>query len=214
MGGTTVEKDLAQHIRDADKHKLKDVKRVVTFVGKFADWKRLDAVLHAAAIYEQKYPDLGTVIVGSGPEKAIEEYEGLAKKLNLQRTFFVGPKGQPILADLFSMSEVGLFPSWKEPFGMVFVECMACGCPTIGAKSGGPVEFVQPAQGVLVEEEDDWRTEAGSKRLGVKIANAVETALKENWKAKKGAGCTKFVEENFSTTAQCSAMLHDMKRWN
>jgi glycosyltransferase involved in cell wall biosynthesis len=212
--GTSVEKDLAQHIREADKPRLKDVKRIVTFVGKFADWKRLDAVLYAAAIYEKDYPDLGTIIVGSGPPEAIAEYEGLAKKLGLKRTFFVGPKGQPILADLFSMSEVGLFPSWKEPFGMVFVECMACGCPTIGAKSGGPTEFVKAAQGLLVEEEDDWRTEAGIKRLAAKVAAAVETALRENWKEKKGKGCSKFVEEEFSTTAQCSAMLADMKRWN
>merc|ERR1719436_2148378 len=62
--GTTVAKDLAQHIRDEDKPALKDVKRVVTFVGKFADWKRVDAVLRAAAVYEQKFPDVGTVIVG------------------------------------------------------------------------------------------------------------------------------------------------------
>ena len=47
---------------------------------------------------------------------------------------------------------------------MVFIECMACGTPTIGANSGGPTEFVKPGQGVLVEEEADWRTEPGMKR--------------------------------------------------
>lgn len=47
---------------------------------------------------------------------------------------------------------------------MVFIECMACGTPTIGANSGGPTEFVKPEQGVLVEEEADWRTELGMKR--------------------------------------------------
>merc|ERR1719181_2604674 len=103
------------------------------------------------------------MVVGSGPPEAIEQYEGLAKKLGLKRTFFLGPKGQPVLAELFSMSEVGLFPSYKEPFGMVFVECMACACPTIGAKSGGPVEFVRSEQGLLIEEQDDWRTEKGAK---------------------------------------------------
>jgi len=211
--GTTVQADLAQHIRDEDKHKLANVKKIVTFVGKFADWKRLDAVLYAAAEYEKNHPDVGTVIVGSGPKEAIAQYEGLAKKLGLQRTFFVGPKGQPVLADLFSMSEVGMFPSYKEPFGMVFVECMACGCPTIGAKSGGPVEFVKPAQGVLVEEEDDWRSEAGAKRLGSKLASTVSQALREDWRGKKSAGCVKFVQDNFSTTAQCQGMLDDMKKW-
>mmetsp|Transcript_51281 Transcript_51281/g.111300 ORF Transcript_51281/g.111300 Transcript_51281/m.111300 type:complete len:485 (+) Transcript_51281:36-1490(+) len=212
--GSTVAKDLAKYIREVDKPKLAGVKRTVTFVGKFADWKRLDAVLYAAAEYEKTHPDVATVIVGSGPPEAIQTYEGLALLLGLKRTFFVGPKQQPDLAELFSMSEVGVFPSWREPFGMVFVECMACGCPTIGAKSGGPVEFVAPEQGVLIEEEDEWRTEAGAKRLGARLAQTIEQALVEDWKTKKGPGCVKFVQENFSTGAQCQGMLDDMKRWS
>ena len=68
------------------------------------------------------------------------------------------------MAELFSMSEVGMFPSYKEPFGMVFIECMACGTPTIGANSGGPTEFVKPEQGVLIEEEPDWHSEEGMQR--------------------------------------------------
>jgi len=212
--GTTV-KDLEKHIKDEDKPKLAGVKKVVTFVGKFADWKRLDAVLYAAAEYEAANPDVATVIVGHGPPEAVALYTGLAKKLGLQRTFFVGPKGQDVLADLFSMSEVGMFPSYKEPFGMVFIECFACGCPAIGAKSGGPTEFVLPEQGVLVEEEPEWQTEAGAKRLGKKLAEQVSKALAEDWKGKtKGPGCVPFVEQNFSTMAQCQAMLDDMRRWD
>merc|ERR1719299_69994 len=110
------------------------------------------------------------MVVGSGPPEAVEMYEGLARSLELKRTFFLGPKGQDVLAELFSASEVGVFPSYKEPFGMVFVECMACGCPTIGAKSGGPVEFVRPEQGMLIEEQSDWRTEKGAKALGARLA--------------------------------------------
>merc|ERR1712050_342018 len=116
--------------------------------------------------------------------------------------------------DCDSASIEETIPSYKEPFGMVFVECMACGCPTIGAKSGGPVEFVKPEQGELVEEEDEWRTEAGARRLGSKLAAAVNTALSDNWRKNKGPGCVKFVEENFSTRAQCEAMLNDMKKWS
>ena len=45
----------------------------------------------------------------------------------------------------------------QEPFGMVFIECMACGTPTIGAKSGGPTEFVKPVprwQHIFWEKRD------------------------------------------------------------
>jgi len=39
-------------LREEDRAKVASMKRLVTFVGKFADWKRLDAVLYAAKEYE------------------------------------------------------------------------------------------------------------------------------------------------------------------
>jgi len=211
---TTVESDLARHVRPEDAGRLGAIRRVATFVGKFADWKRLDAVLHAAAVYEKAFPDLGTVVVGSGPPEAVDRYEGLAKELKLERTLFVGAKGQDVLAELFSMSEVGMFPSYKEPFGMVFIECMACGTPTIGCNSGGPTEFVRDAQGVLIDEEPDWQSEAGIRRLGGRLATAVARALDEDWKHEsKGPTCVGFVRAQYSTLAQCESMLADMESW-
>ena len=47
-------KDLAKHLREEDRAKVASMKRLVTFVGKFADWKRLDAVLYAAKEYEAR----------------------------------------------------------------------------------------------------------------------------------------------------------------
>ena len=43
--------------------------KLVLFVGKFADWKRLDALLKAAHEYEKDpaMAKVATVIVGSGP---------------------------------------------------------------------------------------------------------------------------------------------------
>eukprot|EP00435_Cladocopium_sp_Y103_P066106 s858_g28.t1 len=212
--GSTVAADLAKHLQEEDQPKVASMKRLVTFVGKFADWKRLDAVLFAAKEYEGKFPDVGTAIVGTGPPDAVEKYQTMAKTLGLERTVFLGPKGQDVLAELFSMSEVGMFPSYKEPFGMVFIECMACGTPTIGAKSGGPTEFVKPEQGVLVEEEADWQTEEGMKRLGGKVATEVIKAIDEDWKKTKGPGCIDFVTKNFSTVAQVEGMLANMKEWS
>jgi glycosyltransferase involved in cell wall biosynthesis len=87
--------------------------KMVLFVGKFADWKRLDALLKAAAEYEQdpSMAKVATVIVGSGPLDAQKLYQGLAKDLNLQRVFFVGPRPQPVLAQLYSVASVCVFPS-------------------------------------------------------------------------------------------------------
>lgn len=207
--------DLEPLLRQEDKPKLNQIKRAVTFVGKFADWKRLDVVLYAAAVYEKTFPDLATIIIGSGPPEAVKQYEGLAKTLTLKRTLFLGAQGQDVLADVFSLSEVGMFPSYKEPFGMVFIECMACGTPTIGAKSGGPTEFVKEPQGVLIEEDAEWRKPEGAKRLGERLATTVKRALSEDWKGTtRGPTCVPFVKENYSTLAQCQGMLDNMVAWS
>mmetsp|Transcript_22764 Transcript_22764/g.64643 ORF Transcript_22764/g.64643 Transcript_22764/m.64643 type:complete len:100 (+) Transcript_22764:2-301(+) len=98
---------------------------------------------------------------------------------------------------------------------MVFIECAACGTPTIGARSGGPVEFVTDDIGVLVDEVDNWKEEAGAKKLGESVAEQVSKALKEDWKGKTmGKKCVPFVTASYSTSAQCSSMLRNMRKWS
>jgi glycosyltransferase involved in cell wall biosynthesis len=99
-----------------------DVDAVVVFCGKFADWKRQDALLHAAALYEQGDRRIATLIVGSGPHDDQAALQGLAlDELGLRRTYFLGPRGQDELAVLFNAADVGCFPSYNEPFGLVFI---------------------------------------------------------------------------------------------
>ena len=180
---------------------------VVAFCGKFANWKRLDALLRAAAIYEKDDDRrVLTLIVGSGPLEAQIEMHDLAAELDLQRTYFVGPRGQDELAVLFNCADVGCFPSYREPFGLVFIECMACGTPVIGADSGGPRDFVIPEVGVLVPETDDRHALAGS------LAATVTRALDENWKATKGPAAQTYAEENFSVVGQVHKLLEAVAR--
>jgi glycosyltransferase involved in cell wall biosynthesis len=100
---------------------------VVAFCGKFADWKRLDALLRAAAIYEQQERRILTLVIGSGPPEAQRAMHELTTELGLRHTYFLGPRPQDELAVLFGCADIGCFPSYREPFGLVFVECMACG---------------------------------------------------------------------------------------
>merc|ERR1740139_405862 len=52
---------------------LEKYKRCITFVGKAAEWKRQAALLEAAAQYEQEFPDLVTLCVGTGPDEEIQK---------------------------------------------------------------------------------------------------------------------------------------------
>jgi glycosyltransferase involved in cell wall biosynthesis len=179
---------------------------VVAFCGKFADWKRLDALLRAAATYEKHEKKILTVIAGSGPHEAQVALHDLAAELGLTRTYFVGPRPQDELAVLFNCADVGCFPSYREPFGLVFIECMACGTPVIGADSGGPRDFVIPAVGTLVPETDDRAALAAS------LAETIVQAVEEDWKQTKGIAAEAYAKQHFSVVGQVSALLEAVDR--
>eukprot|EP00933_Yihiella_yeosuensis_P036404 TRINITY_DN3015_c3_g1_i1.p1 TRINITY_DN3015_c3_g1~~TRINITY_DN3015_c3_g1_i1.p1 ORF type:complete len:1063 (+),score=249.62 TRINITY_DN3015_c3_g1_i1:58-3246(+) len=174
--------------------------RMVLFVGKFADWKRLDAVLKSAAKYEKNYSDVCTVVVGSGQPPDIKLYQDMAASLGLQHTYFLGAKMQGDLCRLASVANVGVFPSKNEPFGMVFIECMACGTPVVGAKSGGPLTFVTEDVGVLVPELDNIDTFSDG------VCKAICQSLDENWKVTKRAACLNLTKA-FSMNQQCREIV-------
>merc|ERR1719230_741273 len=56
-------------------------KKMVTFVGKAAEWKRQAALLHAAAKYEKEFEDLITICVGTGPDEELQKLKDLCAKL-------------------------------------------------------------------------------------------------------------------------------------
>merc|ERR1712045_278016 len=121
-------------------------------------------------------------------------------------------------AEIYTVSELGCFPSFKEPFGLVFVECMACKTPVIGANSGGPKDFVSADVGELVAEPSETTDLAtvpdGVETLGKTLNEAITRALKEDWKASKGEACIKLAHDKFTVGAQVSNMLRDVAALN
>lgn len=178
--------------------------KLVIFCGKFADWKRLDCLLHAASEYE-KDGRIGTLVVGSGPQEEQAKMQNLAyDELGLRHVFFLGPRPQSELALLYSAADLGCFPSYNEPFGLVFIECMACGTPVIGANSGGPKDFVSAETGFLVPETED------KALLAEQLATVIQQALREDWKSSKGPDAADLAKNNYSVTSQCINLLNNL----
>merc|ERR1740121_3279121 len=194
---------------------LAKYKRAITFVGKAAEWKRQAALLEAAAQYEKTNPDLVTLCVGTGPDDEIAKLKAKCEELGLVNTFLLGPRSQDILAELYTVSDIGCFPSFKEPFGLVFVECMACRTPVIGANSGGPRDFVSTAVGELVTEPPETKdlstVPLGVETLGKTLTEAITRCLKEDWKASKGEACIKLAHDKFTVGSQVTKMLAALK---
>jgi len=178
-----------------------EVDRVVLFVGKFADIKRIDCLLHAAVRYE-KTPGLrvATLIAGSGPIEEQKRYQDMARELGLSDVYFLGSQIQLVLAKLYTVADLGVFPTKFEAFGLVLLECLACGTPAIGTAAGGPLEFIDPTVGELVEDVES------NERFQEALAETIGRALRENWKPHKTEAAVN-VASKYTLTAQCERIL-------
>lgn len=175
--------------------------RVVLFVGKFADIKRVDCLLHAALAYEQA-PGLrvATVIAGSGPLEEQKLYQDMAVELGLSGVYFVGPHAQTALAELYNIADVGVFPTKFEAFGLVFLECIACGTPVIGTAAGGPLEFIDQTVGELVTDFES------NEQFQEALGETITRALVENWKPHKATAAVERAS-HYTLTVQCDRIL-------
>jgi N-acetyl-alpha-D-glucosaminyl L-malate synthase BshA len=80
------------------------------------------------------------VLVGEGPD--LPKIQTKINALGLaHRVHFLGK--QDDVAQVISIADLMLLPSEKESFGLVALEAMACGVPTIGSVAGGIPELVQ-----------------------------------------------------------------------
>jgi glycosyltransferase involved in cell wall biosynthesis len=162
---------------------------------------------------EKDFEDLALLCVGTGPDVELDKLKKLCEELGLKNTFLLGARGQDVLAEIYTVSSLCCFPSFKEPFGLVFVEAMACKTPVIGANSGGPKDFVTPEVGELVAEPPETKdlstVAEGVKTLGGTLKEAISRALNEDWKKTKGEACIKLAHDKFTVGTQVTNMLKD-----
>lgn len=126
---------------------------VVGYVGRLVPQKGVDILLHAVA----RLPDTSVLIVGGGPMR--EALQALTEKLGIAHRvcFLPAVPVAEVPAYLRAMDVLVLpsrtTPNWKEQFGHVLIEAMACQVPVVGSSSGAIPEVVGPA-GLIFPEGD------------------------------------------------------------
>ncbi len=116
----------------------------LVFVGRLVSDKGVDLLLQALKLLQSDnlFPDL--TIVGSGPEEG--SLQRLAAELGLDRQLtFAGQQSGGALAEILNRHRILVVPSrWAEPFGVVALEGIACGCVVLGSEKGGLSEAIGP----------------------------------------------------------------------
>jgi glycosyltransferase involved in cell wall biosynthesis len=118
--------------------------RDLIFVGRFVSDKGLPVLLDALDALGRRGLRPSLTVVGYGPEEAVwrrRTWElGLAAQVH-----FAGVKVGAALGEALNAHRVLVVPSlWNEPFGIVALEGMACGCVVVGSQGGGLGEAIGP----------------------------------------------------------------------
>ena len=112
--------------------------KILMHISNFRPVKRVGDVVEIFSRVSEKVPSK-LLLVGEGPE--LSKIQCRIRQLGLEeRVHFLGK--QEDVSQVISMADVLLLPSEKESFGLVALEAMACGVPTIGSEAGGIPELI------------------------------------------------------------------------
>ncbi|MBD1845940.1 glycosyltransferase family 4 protein [Cyanobacteria bacterium FACHB-63] len=128
---------------------------LIGYVGRIVEQKGLKTLL--LALNEIRSLPWRLVMIGSGEYET--EFDAIAQQLNLsdriQKLGFIPFTETP---NYLSALDVLVLPSetrssWKEQFGRVIIEAIACGTPVIGSDSGEIPHLINATKGGLVFPE-------------------------------------------------------------
>ena len=116
----------------------------LVFVGRFVTDKGLPVLLDALVLLAKSGLQPGLTVIGSGPEE--QSWRRQVQRLGLStQVKFAGVKRGVDLAEALNGHRVMVVPSlWEEPFGVVALEGMACGCLVLGSEGGGLKQAIGP----------------------------------------------------------------------
>jgi glycosyltransferase involved in cell wall biosynthesis len=137
----------------------------VGYIGRLVAEKGLHVLLEAFAALPA---DAHLRIVGGGPRRAALVDQAAALDISRRVTFVPQRPSQAILEEYRQIDALALpsltRPNWKEQFGRVLVEAMACGLPVVGSSSGAIPDVIGDA-GLIVPEGDAGALAEALRRL-------------------------------------------------
>ena len=123
---------------------LKDRKYVFS-VGRIVQEKGFETIIEAAEAAKESGREIYFVIAGKGP--MLERYRKMVSEKQLDHyVAFIGYVSDEQRNALLINSEIAVFPSLYEPFGIVALEAMILGKPTIVSETGGLKGIVKHSQ--------------------------------------------------------------------
>jgi mannosylfructose-phosphate synthase len=147
-----MDEDRFSPVRQQDREKLRErydlLPHDVLTVGRMATNKGYDLLLQAVPTLLELVPD-ARLIAAIGGEDSEQDEEGIAELKKMAKKLKIADKIEWVqyipdddLANYYRGASVFVMPSRYEPFGMVAIEAMACGTPSVVTVHGGLLELI------------------------------------------------------------------------
>jgi glycosyltransferase involved in cell wall biosynthesis len=126
----------------------------LVYVGRIEAYKRVDMVLHTAALLASRFPELEVTIIGRGD--ALPKLKQLAQELGIaNRTHFTGFVSDRKRDAILSESRVCICASEKEGWGLTVIEANSSGVPVVATDTDGLRDSVRDGEtGFLIPRGD------------------------------------------------------------
>jgi glycosyltransferase involved in cell wall biosynthesis len=155
----------------------------LAFLGRISPEKAPDAAIRIAARAGMKLK------IAAKVDKADEEYfqQTIVPLLDQPHVEFVGEIGERQKSAFLGGASGLLFPiAWREPFGLVMIEAMACGTPVVAFRNGSVPEVIEDGvTGFVVDDEQ--QAVAAARRLHELDRSAIRRTFDRRFTARRMA---------------------------
>ena len=145
----------------------------ILYAGRLAPEKGLDVLIRAL----NRTEDLELLVLGTGDDEA------RLRRLAGPGVRFLGQRSPADVRHYMAQSRALAFPSLSyETFGLVLVEAMAAGLPTVASELGGTPDIVGPDSGLLVPPGSVEAWASALRRLDDDTVDAAGQAARTRWR--------------------------------
>ncbi len=118
-----------------------DNEKIILYLGRLVYEKGVQNLISAMPKILDKYNDAKLVVAGKGG--MIDELRNQVNYMGIQnKVYFTGYLDSESVKKMYKCADVAVFPSTYEPFGIVALESMLSGTPTVVSDVGGLNEIV------------------------------------------------------------------------